>query len=143
MLRTASKMATVKTAGSLDSVDSSVDGVDSSVDGVDSSVDDVDSSVDGVGSSGDSLGMSIDGIGSNSAGGDHNSDEENGGKQAATTTVHFGPPKTSMNLVIPLCNSHLSTYTRKQNQHRCLTSCLIRSLVRHLEAMVLQLHEFQ
>ena len=34
------------------------------------------------------------------------------------------------------------TYTQKQNQHRCLTSCLIRSLVRHLEAMVLQLHEY-
>ena len=39
-------------------------------------------------------------------------------------------------------NSHLSMYTQKQTQHRCLTSCLIRSLVRHLEAMVLQLHEY-
>ena len=40
------------------------------------------------------------------------------------------------------CNSHLSMYIRKQNQHRCLTSCLIRSLVSHLDTMILQLHEY-
>ena len=83
-----------KTAGSVDGVDSSIDSVGSSVDGVGSSGDSVGSSVDGVGSSGDSLGSSD--------GGDHNSDGGNGGKQAAMTTVCFGPLKTSENLVIPL-----------------------------------------
>ena len=95
--------ATAKTAGSVDGVDSSVDGVDSSVDGVDSSVDSVDSSSgDSLGSSGGSVGSSVDSVGSSSDGGDHNSDGGNGGKQAAMTTVCFGPLKMSENLVIPL-----------------------------------------
>ena len=80
--------------------------------------------VDGVGSSG--------GAHSNSGGGDSNSNRGNGIKQAATTTVRFGPLKTSENLIISLICAiaiYLCTYTRKQNQFRCLTSCLIRSLV--------------
>ena len=51
-----------------------------SIDGVDGSVDSVDSSSDGE---------------------DGNNDKGHGGKQAATTAVHFGPLKTSENLVIP------------------------------------------
>ena len=54
-------------------------------------------SVDGVGSSVEHVGRSSSGDG-----GDCNSNGGNGGKRAATTTVRFGPLKTSENLVIPL-----------------------------------------
>ena len=63
MFKAASKMATAKTAGSIDGIDSSID----------------------------SVGSSSDGAGSSSGGGDGNSDEGNGGKRAATTAVYFGP----------------------------------------------------
>ena len=152
MFKAASKMATAKTAGSGDGVGSSVDSIGSSVDSVGSSVDSVGSSGDSIGSSVDSIGSSVDSVGSSgdsvgssSDGGDSNSDGGNGGKQAATTTVCFVPLKTSENLVISLKCAiaiYLWTYTRKQNQHRCLTSHFIRSLVRHLETMVLQLLEY-
>ena len=81
----------------------------------------------------DSVGSSIDGIGSSSGGAHSSSDGGNGEKQAAKTTVCFGSLKTSENLVISLkCAIAIYLCTRKQNQHRCLTSHLVRSLVRHL-----------
>ena len=88
MFKAASKTVMAKTAGSVDGIDSCVVSV---------------------GSSGDSLGGSSDGVDSSSGsihsssnGGNGNSVRGNGGTRAATTTVRFGPLKTSENLVIPL-----------------------------------------
>ena len=115
------------------------------------SVDGIGSNVDSIGSNGASLGRSGDSI-SSSGGGVHSSNSRWGRQQWRRkwqkvssndrSSVWTSQNKREFGHSFKMRNSYLCTYTRKQNQHMCLTSCLIRSLVRHLEAMVLQLHEY-
>ena len=122
MFKAASKTATAKTAGGID--------------GVGSSGDSSGGSSDGVGSSGDSVGSSSGSI--------HSSSDELGRQKCRRKWRNVGSNDRSLLWTSQNKREfgHLCMYTRKQNQHRCLTSCLIRSLVRHLEAMVLQLYEY-